>query len=138
MSPTIAEITINLMRLTFHLYDRWLHLTHVLLMTIEWTSIHTIDAHHLMHLHPTRVKRSPVPWALHLRAPLTLPRGSTRTLAWTRMVLPRVCATSACGSAWRCHVALCAMLHPRGSHVPRQLRGFCGEIKPLFLHFLKE
>ena len=52
-----------------------------------------------------------------------------------RVALSRVRATSARRSAWRCHMALRVMSHPRGSHAPRQLHRFCGDIKPLFAFF---
>ena len=108
--PTIAEITINLMRPMFHLRDRRLHLMHVLLMTIRWTPVHTIDALHLMRLRPTPVKRPRVPWALHLPAPSrchVAPPERLRGLAWSCHVSTSPQRAGQRGAAtWpACHVA---------------------------------
>ena len=70
------------------------------------------------------------------------PLGRSRGLAWP---LPRVrVRMNPRGLAQLCHVALRAVLHPRGSCAPRQLcasrvlRGSCRKLTPFFAIFIKE
>ena len=82
-------------------------------------------------------------WALHLPGPL--PRGATRASAWTRVVLPCLCATcvppaplvGSCGSAtWPCVLhRICAGFAHHFSSACHVSSTSPAEIKPLFLRF---
>ena len=63
VSPQCAEIAIDLRPLDVHLRDRRLQFAHVLLMAIDWTRVHMINAPYVTRSYPTPIV---LPRVLHI------------------------------------------------------------------------
>ena len=65
---------------------------------IRKTGVYKVGRNNALALPPQLSKQGPLTRGPSPASPLTLPRGATRASAWTRVVLPRVRATSMRGS----------------------------------------